>query len=112
MHHTQCLYLTAANGEPMYIGVCEKSVFGGLKRYVAGRDRSPRYGTSYEHWIEGFLQEGGELYIGKCDHVSPGQLKCVEDALLAFRMPKFNKRKGRRVFQLRHVGDVPEYLRA
>jgi len=107
---TECIYLFVSKGQPNYIGVCVKSVFGGSKREVGGETKCPRYGASYGHIIEGFLGQGGELYIGKCKSLSPGQLKGAEASLIGVKRPTFNRDTPKPAYSLTHSGDVPGYL--
>jgi hypothetical protein len=107
----RCLYLTMNGRKPLYVGVCIKSVFGGSQRKIRGAKKSPRYGTSYAHWIDAFLLQKGRLYVGTCKDVRATQLKSIESTLIAVKKPKFNNDNGEQSWKLRHVGSVPTYLR-
>jgi hypothetical protein len=110
MDSIECIYLFVVDGKPSYAGICYKSVFGGSKREIKKRVRSPRYGASYAHLINGLINSGGLLYIGKCLRLDPSKIKSVESSLINYHKPEQNKQVLRATYQLKNTGDVPEYL--
>lgn len=59
-----CVYIHEWDGSAYYIGL-SNTWFGGSRRKLDGKTRSPRYGTSYRHWIDGCLERGARLFVGK-----------------------------------------------
>ncbi len=106
----ECIYLFVSNDQPNYAGICYKSVFGGSKRMVGNRERSPRYGGSYRHFIDGFIAEGGKLYIGKCLRAKPSLIKPIESSLIYYQKPRYNRQVLKPAYRLSHKGDIPQYL--
>jgi hypothetical protein len=104
---TNCLYLHEWNAKPYYWGICNASVFGGNPRMIEGKRRQPRYGSSYRHWIEGCLEHGGMLYIGKCEANEPFDLEQVESTLIAVFPSKQNRESGQKYYEVVHAGDIP-----
>ncbi len=110
LNSTECIYLFVVDGEPSYAGICYKSVFGGSKREIKGRLRSPRYSASYAHLINGLINGGGELYIGKCLRLDPSRIKSVESSLINLKKPAQNRQVLSAKYKLKHTGDIPGYL--
>ena len=108
---TNCLYLHEWDARPYYWGICNESVFGGNPRLIEGKRRQPRYGSSYRHWIEGCLEHGGGLYVGKCKSDEPFDLKQVESTLIAALPSAKNRESGQKVYEVIHVGDIPACTR-
>ncbi|MBI2862269.1 MAG: hypothetical protein HYX89_05575 [Chloroflexi bacterium] len=101
-----CVYLHEWSGKAYYVGVCDRSVFGGNPRKINDNKMNPRYGPSYRHWIDGCLEHGGRLYVAK---VSEGvALSDVEDALIAqLHPPKNTSKPFVKEVMVEHRGDVP-----
>ncbi|TGL50815.1 hypothetical protein EHQ61_08630 [Leptospira wolffii] len=108
------VYLFVRNGKPHYIGMCNFSVFGGIRRKIGGRERSPRYGHSYEYLICAALDLAGlKLYIGKVKKSSEHLLDPIEKTLILKYLPESNKRKTKvqENFTFKHMGDFPKFLK-
>lgn len=103
----ECVYLHEWDGKPYYWGICDRSVFGGNSRTISGQRRQPRYGSSYRHWIDGCLEHGAGLYIGKCEAADGFHLQNVEATLIAEFPSTKNREPGRKVYDIVHVGDIP-----
>jgi hypothetical protein len=95
--------------KPFYWGILENSYFGGNTRKRDGVKISPRYGPSYRHWIEGCLQHGGALYIGKLDEEARGRTGEVENYLIRTYGRKMNSevKAPLSLLRIEHEGDVP-----
>jgi hypothetical protein len=91
--------------------MCKDSVFGGNPRVIEGAKRQPRYGSSYRHWIEGCLEHGATLYIGKCSADEQFDLELVESTLIAELPSDKNRDAGRKVYDLIHLGEIPLCVR-
>ena len=103
-----CVYLHEWIGKPFYWGKVDKSVFGGNQRIIGGRRRSARYGPSYRHWIEGCLQHGGRLYIGKVSPNDSITIEQVEMELLRSYPPEIEQKlKEVPRINLQHHGELP-----
>ncbi len=93
------VYLHEWNGAPFYWGLADN--FG------------KRYNVGYSHWIEGVLQHGGRLYIGKPDNLGKFKLEDVEYALINKYGSLWNKkRKTTKLQDITHAGNVPETIQA
>ena len=68
-----------------------------------------RYNPGYKHWIEGCLQHGGSLYIGRVKNPGDLTLDQVEAFLIARYPSKMNKRElgALRIDPIEHEVDVP-----
>jgi len=108
------VYLHEWNGKPFYWGICDTSVFGGNARVIEGVKRNPRYGSSYRHWIEGCLRNGGKLYIGTPSGLGLYSLMDVERTLIALYPSEMNDEADKKVVveDLQHLGDVPLSIRS
>ena len=131
-----CVYIHEWDRQAYYVGFADKSVFGGSQRNIGGRRRAPRYSSSYTHWINGCLERGARLFIGTWtfDPVHETNLKnkdvivkYAEKKLIDLLDPPANIKKGNdydykewhrfqeqeldKLTRLKHIGDVPEYLR-
>lgn len=91
------IYLHEWNGKPFYWGLAEKF--------------HVRYGASYSHWIEGCLQHGGRLYVGKPTGLGTFSLEDVEYALIGkYGSDENRKRKKAKTIEIIHTGNVPESI--
>ena len=59
-----CVYIHEWDGSAYYVGL-SNYWFGGNQRKLDGKKRSARYSTSYRHWIDGCLERGARLFVGK-----------------------------------------------
>lgn len=108
------IYLHEWDGKPFYWGKAHKSHFGGHKRKIGGLHASGRYNSGYRHWIEGCLQHGAKLYVGKLDDKDLSRIDEVENYLIhtyGSMMPQ-KKHAPRRNLDLEHKGYVPIVLLA
>ena len=93
------VYLHEWNGAPFYWGL------------AANFDT--RYNVGYSHWIEGCLQHGGRLYVGKPDkdNMDGFSLEDIENTLIAKYGSVMNKKlKASKVKEITHSGNVPESI--
>jgi hypothetical protein len=109
---TKCVYIHEWKGKAYYIGICQSSVFGGSRRKINGKTKNPRYAISYRHWIDGCLEHGGKLYIGKISTRRNIDLKRIEQTLITqlkpYRQPLAKQNEE---FILNHVGTIPLCIR-
>ena len=99
--HRSCVYVHEWFGEAYYIGKIGKVTwFGG------------RYNTSYRHWIDGCLEHGARLYVGRLAAEHEDLIDVIEYMLLGVMNPPKNVRKTLRSndVTLLHVGQVPAQL--
>ena len=103
------VYLHEWDGSPFYWGICDRSVFGGNTRQIDGRKRSPRYGSSYRHWIEGCLRHGGSLYVGVPQDLDGKTLQEIEGVLIVQYPATMNSpsKTSHVRHEISHEGDVP-----
>jgi hypothetical protein len=100
-----CIYLHEWNGKAYYVGICDRSIFGGNARKVNGVKMNPRYGYSYRHWIDGCLEHGGCLYIGKVSQEAV--LSDVEETLIGqLNPPKNTPKPYIKKVPIEHGGDM------
>lgn len=106
------IYMVVMNGNPAYIGMCNLSVFGGVRREIEGRMCNPRYGLGYKHWINVALANGSKLFIGKIENASEHLLVPIEKTLILKYLPEHNKLKVKvlKKITLRHSGEFPDLL--
>ena len=103
-----CVYIHERDGQAYYVGIVDNSVFGGSTREIGDRRRSPRYGVSYRHWIDGCLEYGARFFIGTPRLTSRYSIKNVEDQLIDHLRPVKNADIGYTAqFRIRHLGAVP-----
>ncbi|MEZ0483178.1 hypothetical protein [Fibrella aquatica] len=111
--HTGVIYLHEWDGKPFYWGKAHRSFFcGGSRKYEEGK-RSGRYNAGYRHWIEGCLQHGAKLYIGKLTAEALAFIDDVENFLICTypSPPDMNKRKRPlKIMEVSHEGDVPSFI--
>ncbi len=70
-----------------------------------------RNNSGYSHWIEGVLQHGGRLYIGKPEKLGQFTLEDVEKALINKYGSIRNKRRAANKLKIfTHTGNVPESI--
>lgn len=103
------IYLPEWAGKPFYWGKAQKSFFGGHKRNFDGLHATGRYSNSYAHWIEGCLQHGARLYVGKPAPEDLPRLGAIEEFLIHTYPSTMNKRLPRAAesLQIQHGGSVP-----
>lgn len=107
--YSRVIYLHEWGGKPFYWGKAHNSFFGGHKRDRDGLNASGRYNSGYRHWIEGCLQHGACLFIGKLDQEALANI----DALENFLIHKYGHVMNTRVeepqteFTIEHKGNVP-----
>jgi hypothetical protein len=113
-NYSRIIYLHEWNGKPFYWGKADKSFFGGHKREQDGLFASGRYNAGYRHWIEGCLQHGGRLYIGKLDAEARGCFDELENFLINTYGTEMNTRVlvPTRRLQVEHDGDIPESIKS
>ena len=112
--HTGIIYLHEWNDKPFYWGKAERSFFGGgHRRNNGGLYASGRYNSGYRHWIEGCLQHGGKLYVGRLDPESLRQINQVENYLICTYGHVMNTRFKcpPAPLHIKHVGSLPACLR-
>jgi hypothetical protein len=91
------IYLHEWHGAPFYWGLAD--------------NYGQRYNVGYSHWIEGVLQHGGRLYIGKPDKLGNFKLEDVEYVLIEkFGSIQNKKRKSTKPIDISHEGNVPESI--
>ena len=80
--HSRVIYLHSWGDKPFYWGKAHNSFFGGHKRKKDGLHASGRYNSGYRHWIEGCLQHGAKLYVGKLNEPALSHIDEVENFLI------------------------------
>jgi hypothetical protein len=115
-NYTKVIYLHEWFGKAFYWGKVDKSFFGGnktIERKSDGRNCSPRYNSSYAHWIEGCLKHRASLYIAEMLENPEGYTLCeVEGYLIKNYVSEMNKKKGSETtITIQHVGEVPETIK-
>ena len=105
----ESVYVHERDGQAYYVGKLDKTVFGGSQRRIGGKKRSPRYASSYSHWIDGCLDYGARLFIGLFQSSPIYSIADVESELQRLLQPAKDKSKRSTPasFKLSHAGNVP-----
>lgn len=106
------IYLFEWGGKPHYWGIANGSFFGGNPRWCGCVDRklNPRYNPGYRHLIDGSLQHGACLYIGKLDDEDRENIKDIENYLIytyPSEMNIMNAEVQPEELDIEHIGDIP-----
>ena len=111
-NETGIIYLHAWNDRPFYWGKAHRSFFGGHRRRIGDLLASGRYNSGYRHWIEGCLQHGGQLFIGRLGPEALSRIDDVENHLIHTYGHVMNTkvRVPDAPIRLEHVGDVPAFI--
>ncbi len=105
------IYLHECSDKPFYLGMVDKSKFGGNRKKIGNKYLNPRYGSSYKHWIEGCLRHGANLYIGVIKDTNGHPLKNIEKQLIYDFPSEMNKPEQTQNISIEHIGDVPLSIR-
>lgn len=106
---SRVIYLHEWNDAPFYWGKSKNSFFGGGMRTADGLKASGRYNSGYRHWIEGCLQHGAKLYIGRLDSAAVEKIDEIENYLICTYGHVMNTRIRPVAADIlpRHVGTIP-----
>lgn len=109
---SRVIYLHEWNGRPFYWGKAHNSFFGGHKRKQDGLHASGRYNSGYKHWIEGCLQHGGKLYVGRLGALGIRRIDEIEQHLIREygHAMNFKIKETSKPVLLAHVGDIPDCI--
>ncbi len=105
--YTKIIYLHEWSDKPFYWGIVDKSKFGGNRQKIKNGYLNPRYGSSYKHWIEGCIQHGAKLYIGKIKNTKVFELKDIEKQLIHDFPSEMGQQAESKNIMIEHIGDVP-----
>ena len=109
---SRVIYLHEWNARAFYWGKAHNSFFGGHKRKIGDLLASGRYNAGYRHWIEGCLQHGGKLYIGKLEPQDVQLINEIEQQLIQKYGHVMNSKIKETTsgIVISHAGDIPECI--